>query len=111
MGSFLSFHGIPFEKIPIELNSERARFLLFIAWDPFEDDSHFFRAELGHRTTTSTGVNGRIQTADDKWENFIDVHNLGKKDGESEAMIPLTPSVRFYGTATKDGRRKRKRGR
>lgn len=38
--------------------------------------------KLNYRTTTSTGVNGRIQTADDKWENFIDVHNLGKKDSK-----------------------------
>jgi hypothetical protein len=38
--------------------------------------------KLNYRTTTSTGVSGRVQTHDDKWENFIDIHNLGKKDSK-----------------------------
>mmetsp|Transcript_119721 Transcript_119721/g.343980 ORF Transcript_119721/g.343980 Transcript_119721/m.343980 type:complete len:248 (+) Transcript_119721:138-881(+) len=35
---------------------------------------------LTYRTTYGEGVPGRVHGAEDKWENMIDIHNLGKKD-------------------------------
>jgi hypothetical protein len=35
---------------------------------------------LTYSTTTNTGVSGRLQTQDDRWENFSDIHGMGKKD-------------------------------
>mmetsp|Transcript_8834 Transcript_8834/g.18837 ORF Transcript_8834/g.18837 Transcript_8834/m.18837 type:complete len:266 (-) Transcript_8834:51-848(-) len=35
---------------------------------------------LTYRTTTGTGVPGRVMSHEDKWENFMEVHDMGKKD-------------------------------
>jgi hypothetical protein len=35
---------------------------------------------LTYATTTHTGVSGRVQTGEDRWENMIDIHNMGKRD-------------------------------
>jgi len=37
-------------------------------------------ARLTYGTSYATGVPGRVHREEDKWENMIDVHNLGKKD-------------------------------
>mmetsp|Transcript_12717 Transcript_12717/g.39813 ORF Transcript_12717/g.39813 Transcript_12717/m.39813 type:complete len:257 (+) Transcript_12717:57-827(+) len=36
--------------------------------------------KLTYKTTYGHGTPGRMMSADDKWENFSDVHGIGKKD-------------------------------
>jgi len=35
---------------------------------------------LMYRTTSGTGVPGRVMSEEDKWDNFMDVHDIGKRD-------------------------------
>mmetsp|Transcript_72720 Transcript_72720/g.187614 ORF Transcript_72720/g.187614 Transcript_72720/m.187614 type:complete len:261 (+) Transcript_72720:126-908(+) len=37
---------------------------------------------LTYRTTSGTGVPGRVMSEEDKWENFVAVHDIGKKDSK-----------------------------
>jgi hypothetical protein len=37
-------------------------------------------SRLTYATTTNTGVSGRLQKQEDVWENFKDIHGIGKKD-------------------------------
>lgn len=53
------------------------------------EDLKFFT----YRTTYSTGVSGRVAQAEDKGENFLDVHGIGRKDTKymkyQKAVAPL----------------------
>mmetsp|Transcript_167135 Transcript_167135/g.536820 ORF Transcript_167135/g.536820 Transcript_167135/m.536820 type:complete len:257 (+) Transcript_167135:83-853(+) len=36
--------------------------------------------KLTYGTSYKTGVSGKVHREDDRWENFIDIHDIGKKD-------------------------------